>query len=334
MEKLLTIVIPVYNGEKYLSELLDSLIKAQSSVLEFLFINDGSTDTSVDIISKYAVLDDRIRLLTQENDGIVSARNKGLKNAMGKYVCFFDQDDFVEMEVYLDLVDRMEKERAQMGICSTGRYIRENKKKYETLSEDVYKGSEVKESLLFPLLFRGYDFEFYRKDNYFYGTIWKCIFSNDFLKKNNLQFKCFVSYEDDLIFIVSALALATTVVTSSKIGYFWRVNELSESHAGKYIENYNEKVMQLNAYLFSFLKHALEEEQMNLFVKVREADCLVEFLTNEWNGNKKLNHISYHFPKQETYLVPKRGIRRRMVLKAMNAGGLKLAYIINGLLLQ
>lgn len=93
MSSLVSVVMPVYNGEKYLSEALDSVLSQTYSNWELIVVNDGSSDGSVDIIKKYVAKDSRISLIEQENQGQSKARNVGAQRGNGKYLAFLDQDD-------------------------------------------------------------------------------------------------------------------------------------------------------------------------------------------------------------------------------------------------
>lgn len=92
----ISVIVPVYNTEAYLAECLDSLIHQTWTDLEIICVNDGSPDNSAAILAKYAEKDSRIRVITQKNGGLSSARNSGLRAATGEYVCFVDSDDRME----------------------------------------------------------------------------------------------------------------------------------------------------------------------------------------------------------------------------------------------
>jgi len=94
-----SVIIPVYNAEKYLRECLDSIINQTLQEIEILCINDGSTDCSEKILEQYADNEKRIRVISQENRGVSSARNQGLKNAIGEFVAFIDADDYIELDM-------------------------------------------------------------------------------------------------------------------------------------------------------------------------------------------------------------------------------------------
>lgn len=98
-----SVIIPVYNAETYLPQCIESLINQTLKECEFIFINDGSTDKSKQIIEEYRQKDNRIKQLNQANGGVSSARNAGLKIAHGKYIGFVDADDYVEADMYESL---------------------------------------------------------------------------------------------------------------------------------------------------------------------------------------------------------------------------------------
>ena len=111
-----SVVIPVYNVEGYLEECLDSVINQTLEDIEIICINDGSTDNSLEILEEYAKKDNRIKILNQENQGISATRNNGLKICKGKYICFLDSDDYLELNALMETYDISEK--YSLDICS------------------------------------------------------------------------------------------------------------------------------------------------------------------------------------------------------------------------
>lgn len=91
-----SIIVPIYNGEKYLNRCIDSLLNQSYKNNEYIFVNDGSTDNTLNILNKYAEKDKRIIIIDKENTGVSDSRNKGMKRATGDYVCFCDCDDMYE----------------------------------------------------------------------------------------------------------------------------------------------------------------------------------------------------------------------------------------------
>ena len=93
-----SVVIPVYNVEKYLGECLDSVLRQTLNEIEIICVDDGSTDGSAAILQKYAAADPRIRLISQANAGLSAARNAGMDAATGKYIYFLDSDDYISAD--------------------------------------------------------------------------------------------------------------------------------------------------------------------------------------------------------------------------------------------
>ncbi|MEQ6389256.1 glycosyltransferase family 2 protein [Bacillaceae bacterium S4-13-58] len=120
--KKISIIVPVYNVEDYLTECIESILKQTYSNIEILLINDGSTDGSPSICDKYASLDNRVKVYHKENAGVSSARNFGLRNASGDYVGFIDSDDWISPKMYETMINCLEFEEAEM--CIFTKYIR------------------------------------------------------------------------------------------------------------------------------------------------------------------------------------------------------------------
>ncbi|MGL6105767.1 glycosyltransferase family 2 protein [Romboutsia sp.] len=91
--KKISVIVPVYNVEKYLERCLNSLLNQTYKNLEIILINDGSTDSSEEIRKKYSKQDEKIKFISQENKGIAETRNVGIKNSTGEYIAFLDSDD-------------------------------------------------------------------------------------------------------------------------------------------------------------------------------------------------------------------------------------------------
>ena len=113
-----SVIIPVFNAEKYILECIESLINQTLSDCEFIFVNDGSEDSSRQIIKHYQNSDSRIKLINQENQGVSVARNNGLKIATGEYIGFVDADDFIEKDMYETLYDSAKKHECDVIISN------------------------------------------------------------------------------------------------------------------------------------------------------------------------------------------------------------------------
>ena len=111
-----SVIIPVYNTEKYLRECLDSVVNQTLRDIEIICVDDGSTDGSLEILREYAAKDNRLTVLTQSNSGVSSARNKGIINAAGEYIAFVDADDYIDAKTYSKAYDIAKSKNADIVV--------------------------------------------------------------------------------------------------------------------------------------------------------------------------------------------------------------------------
>lgn len=117
MEKLISIIVAVYNIEEYLPRCVDSILAQTYKHLEIILVDDGSTDSSPRICDSYAEQDDRIKVIHKENGGLSDARNAGMDVAKGEYIGFVDGDDWIDADMYRDMYYACEQEKAQVAVC-------------------------------------------------------------------------------------------------------------------------------------------------------------------------------------------------------------------------
>ena len=113
---LVSIIVPMYNSEKYIERCVKSLISQSYKNIEIVIVDDGSKDNSLQLIKDYANKDSRIKVYTQSNQGPSVARNTGLDNSTGKYIMFVDADDFIEHNMFKNLVDIIKVNRVDIII--------------------------------------------------------------------------------------------------------------------------------------------------------------------------------------------------------------------------
>lgn len=117
MNALVSVIVPVYNNEKFLKKCISSLLTQKYTNIEVILINDGSTDKSGEIIEGYLKKNERIKYINQENSGVADARNRGVESASGKYLLFVDSDDYIGVNYVYDLVHEAEKNNSDLVIC-------------------------------------------------------------------------------------------------------------------------------------------------------------------------------------------------------------------------
>lgn len=189
---MISVVIPIYNVEKYLEQCIKSVINQTYRDLEIILVDDGSTDRSGDICDYYKTQDNRITVIHKENGGLSSARNVGIDLANGKYICFIDSDDFVD----LSMLEIMEKEmkRADVVICGKEDIWKES-------IESVNREEEVNENICMMTGENAFE-HFLLEDKEGYVVAWNKLYHTDDFKKNSIRYPegkihedCFTTYK-------------------------------------------------------------------------------------------------------------------------------------------
>lgn len=208
-----SVIIPVYNTEKYLSKCLDSVLNQTLSDIEIICINDCSSDNSLKILNEYLSKDNRIRIIDfKENKGAASARNAGIDNAKGDYIGFVDSDDFVDLDFYEKLYGKAAEVNAEVVKGSLACLLSDGKR-------DINKEA-------------AYDTNKLIRDNkaYFFHSFTTAVYSTNFLRKNNLYFPKFKMFEDPYFSInVSMNADEILVLDNAKYYYVFNSNSLTKT---------------------------------------------------------------------------------------------------------
>ena len=156
-KKLVTVVLPIYNVEKYLNRCIESIVRQTYKNLEIILVDDGSPDCCPDICNKWAEKDKRIKVVHKQNAGLGMARNTGIKYATGEYICFFDSDDYVELNTIEKCLETAKKNNAEV-ICFGYSDISKDGKVIKTYiphsAQPCYRGEEVQTQFLPELLMR------------------------------------------------------------------------------------------------------------------------------------------------------------------------------------
>ena len=123
MEELVSVIVPVYNVEKYVGDCIDSLIRQSYKNIEIILVDDGSTDSSGQLCDVYATKDIRIKVIHKENGGLSDARNAGIDSAVGVYYSFVDGDDFLAKDAILKMIFGMKEKKCDISVCNMIRYF-------------------------------------------------------------------------------------------------------------------------------------------------------------------------------------------------------------------
>lgn len=226
MDIKVSVILTVYNTEKYLSECLDSILLQSLKEIELICIDDASQDNSLDVLKKYQKKDDRLQLYTmQENKGVSYCRNYGLKTAKGKYVIFLDSDDNFKLSMLQELYENAEKYNSDVVVCNSVKYD-------DLLDEHLY----MKDSLRKDYLPQKKVFQYKDMPNHIFnfckGWAWDKLYLRDFIIDNQLQFPD-LRHTEDAVFVYKSLVLARRISVLDSILVVHRIrrkDSVSSSH--------------------------------------------------------------------------------------------------------
>jgi glycosyltransferase involved in cell wall biosynthesis len=274
MNSLVSIVVPIYNVEKYLSRCIESLIKQTYKNIEIILVNDESTDSSGDICESYALKDNRIKVIDRVNGGLSEARNTGIKNATGEYVLFVDSDDYIELNSVEVLINHTAKNNLDV---LEGNAIIEYPHRKEKLVQTNISTTEV---------FNGLDYIITRI-NEKHITAAACIkFCRlKFIKDNNLFFQKDRLHEDELWTPMLLLA-ATRVMYINFDFYHYYIRENSITQKKNKERN-----------ILSMLKNCIELENLynNLNIDKSKKNALKDFLARQYMATAVLGEGNLPF---------------------------------------
>ena len=217
MDPLVSIIIPVYNVEKYLDKCITSVVNQTYKNLEIILIDDGSPDNCPAICDAWKSRDSRIKVIHQQNGGLSHARNEGLKIATGEFIGFVDSDDWIEPEMYETLLTAIQENDADIAVCN---YQSEHEKaqvviqKPESPSKKIYTEVEALELLL-------------SGKSFIRSVVWNKLFKSHLL--TDLLFPEGKIYEDSL-WTPQAIGRSKIIVTIDLVLYHYFFREESLSH--------------------------------------------------------------------------------------------------------
>lgn len=234
---LISVIVPVYNVEKYLKECLDSICRQTYKNLEIILIDDGSNDLSGKICDEYLKKDCRIKVIHTENKGVCSARNIGMEKAKGKWITFVDSDDWIEEEFCEELYREIIKENCDVALCGYYRVIGKNREKINcNIKEKFVNSNQYLIKSLNPQT--GYGFshmKLYRSE---------CI--------RNVKFNEKLVVGEDALFNEMISENIKKGVMVSKPLYNYRINQNSvvKRYDKKYFEKYLKSIIVNKEYIF------------------------------------------------------------------------------------
>lgn len=275
----ISVIMPVYNVKDYLEKSVTSIIDQSFTDFELFLVDDGSSDGSEKLCDDLASKDKRIIVIHQNNQGAHNARNNALKNAKGKYVCFFDSDDYIDKNMLSDLYNLAEKYNSELVI--SGFYIRTyySDDKFITLEyvpnieSSIVNFDNAKDFRLNA--YKNFDI------NMFYSP-WNKLYKLSYLRDNNITFP--ITYRDDFPFVLSVIKDINNV-TFTKNMYYNFIRKRSESETQKYVANLYDKREEEHRQMIDLYTYwgLLDDEKSFEMIARRYIDRVIECMVNLFN---------------------------------------------------
>lgn len=241
--KKLSIIIPVYNADKYLEECLDSIIRNDYVEMEVIIVNDGSRDDSLAICNKYKDLDSRIQIIDKNNTGVSDSRNVGIRESQGQYIMFLDADDFLESDSFNVIIEDI----------NSGRFD------FVAYSYYTFKKHGVRKEEFFDIDKECSDLEVVREymlASSALNTCWGKLFLAKVIKENQIEFRTDLKIGEDFVFVAEYFMKITNAIIKNVPIINYRQH--GESAMRKY--DFRTRIWYTD-YLFRFNKECLETIQ-------------------------------------------------------------------------
>lgn len=251
MKNKISIIVPIYNMEKYLKICIVSLMHQTYQNIEIILVDDGSTDTSGEICDYYSKQDTRIKTIHQKNKGVAAARNCGVSVATGEFIGFVDPDDWIEETMYEEMMEVLRKNKADICMCD---FVYE----YDGVTEDVTR----KKPLLKSEIFTGEDaiHRLFLNNTFFYTMLWNKLFKRTLWM--GIRFPEGYVHEDEAV-IHRVYGKCDKIATISKNLYHYRQVPSSITHTNQIQRRFD--FCYALADRIDYLKHGdYKEECMNL----------------------------------------------------------------------
>lgn len=230
MDKKLSIVVPVYNAEKYIARCIESLLGQNYSNVEVVLVNDSSTDNSAEVIQHYVEKDSRVKLYTKNNEGAGIARSYGIQKASGELIGFCDADDYVAVDMFEKLIKALNDKDCDIAYCL---HVDDPNPPKITGKIEMFEEDDIWNLMLGEVGTRPED-----ELEVLYGSsIWRGVFKKSIIDENNISFMSErVIGSEDLIFNLEYLKFCKKAVYLMDEMYHRCLNDESMTHSKKYFE--------------------------------------------------------------------------------------------------
>lgn len=281
IKPLISVIVPVYNGEKFIEQCIDSITNQTLKNIEILIINDGSKDNTLNIIESIAKKDSRVKVLNQKNSGVSAARNNGISKSLGKYIAFVDADDYIDETMYEKMYKKAEEFNSDIVICNVNDVLNGNKKISLNLNEGIIDIKSLTEK------------EFLSNEYFNLGTaVWHKIFKSKLIKENKIKF---INYSEvaseDTLFNYEAMLKAKRLYCIDEALYDYKISENSLTKSKSAKENMVKRCMNTVNIMSDFLsKNKIKDENFIDYITYWEFINALSYV-NELKAKSLVNSI-------------------------------------------
>lgn len=282
MDKI-SVIVPVYNVEKYLKRCVESIIAQTYRNIEIILVNDGSTDNSPKICDEFALMDSRIKVIHKKNEGVSAARNTGIVISTGQFIAFCDSDDWLDVDMLSYLYQLMKKTSCEIASCPVWYDYDDKKRNSSELlnKEKIYNAKEAIIEL--------------HKGRYLHHWVWNNLFKRELIEKQ--RFSCKLSLGEDYVFMCKALDKCNGIIVGSKPKYHYFQRQSSVCNAGYTYKNYQSLLM-YNQYRKYFIEKY--PEYVNIFDAhfiLEEMAVITAMIKNDKFNRSIIKQIQSHIKR-------------------------------------
>lgn len=281
----ISVIVPVYNVENYIYECIDSIIKQSIKDMEIIVVDDGSKDNSMSILKNFN--DSRIKIITQKNGGLSSARNTGIEEAKGEYIYFIDSDDFIFINTALEEMYNIGIENnSDIIVGNAIRYYSQDKQDIVRRDENIFiKGTMKSDEFLIK----------FRKSHCMYTAVWMNLYKRKLILDNNIRFKYGFLHED---FTPRVFLCANKISIYPENFYMYRIR------AGSIIETRNIKKAQDIISICIGLQEELDRiKNLELKIYMAEYESQLVLKTSYDNKELRVNRDMKKFVLKNSYNI-------------------------------
>lgn len=218
-----SIIVPIYNVEKYLDHCMQSLLNQTLKDIEIIMVDDGSPDNCPQMCDEYAKIDNRIKVIHKKNGGLSDARNAGLNIATGEYVAFIDSDDYTSTEAYEILYNKAKETNADIVFAGFKYQNADGSIDKCFLLDNIFDNHDAIIEFLSSMIYDKKP----RKDT-IWMSVWNGIYKRELLEKNRISFKSEREYlSEDILFHTQLIPLCKRIVCIPKTFYNYCYNDMS-----------------------------------------------------------------------------------------------------------